>query len=154
MRIRTSIPVAFAVAATFTAVGLGAQAATAGSSDTLRLVETFTTTFTQDVAPTGPSIGDRLLYTTVLKKQGKKVGIGIGDCARLTGTTEATGLYKGAETVRLPGGDVTTTGAFTFEHKLSKWAITGGTGKYRGKTGEVDFTTVSDDTFNDVLRFE
>jgi len=137
MRRRTR---ALFVTAGVTAAGLiaagvvSAQAASARTAHTLTAREKFTKTFMQDV-------GD------------KGVCIGFGDCVLLSGTSDSDGQYNCLQTYHLAGGDFTTSGFFDFAQKVNKWAIIGGTGRYRAASGEADFTTLSADSFADTFRF-
>lgn len=111
---------------------------------------------TVDVAPKGVGIGDRLIYTDrafTSAKKNKKLGNGYGECVRLTGTSESTGVFHCTETVRLAGGDVLLGGVYDLAAKSHLWTITGGTGRYRGATGEISFRPLSATTLDGVFHF-
>lgn len=158
MRRRTRVLLATAVV---TGVGLVAtgivsgQAASARTSHTLIAREKFTKTFMQDVGENGVSMGDRLVFTTEVRdRKGGHLGIGVGDCVLLSATSESDGQYNCLQTYHLAGGDFVASGIFDFAQKINKWAIIGGTGRYRGTTGEGNFTTLTADTFADTFRFK
>src|SRR5256714_15284165 len=109
-------------------VVVSGQAASAQSAHTLTTREKFTKTFTQDVGDKGVSIGDRLVFTTEVRDlKGGQLGIGVGDCVLLSGTSDSDGQYSCLQTYHLAGGDFTTSGFFDFAQKVNKWAIIGGT---------------------------
>lgn len=111
---------------------------------------------TVDVAPKGVGIGDRLTYTDRVftsAEKNRKLGNGFGECVRLTGASESTGVFHCTETVRLAGGDVLLGGVYDLAAKSDVWTITGGTGRYRGATGEISFRPLSATTLNGVFHF-
>src|SRR5882724_9409703 len=144
-----------AAAAGVVATGvISGQAASAHTGHTLIAHEKFTKTFMQDVGEKGVSMGDRLVFTSEVRDlKGGQLGIGVGDCVRLSGTSDSDGQYNCLQTYHLAGGDFMTSGIFDFAQKINKWAIMGGTGRYRAATGEADFTTLTTDTFADTFRF-
>lgn len=138
------------------AVVAGPGVASAGTAHTLKAIETFTGTVPKDAGTKGVPVGDRLTYTTELKDlKGVKLGVVIGECTHVTGSTGTDGLYNCLETIRLHGGDVVTTGIFSFESTgIQHFSITGGTEKYRGATGDEDLTTQKDGSFADTFHFD
>jgi len=150
--IGNAAPAALATAGVVAAPGI----ASAGSAHTLKVIETFTGTVPKDAGTKGVPVGDRLTYTTELKDlKGVKLGIVIGECDHVTGSTGTDGLYNCLETIRLHGGDFVTSGIFDFESTgTQRIAITGGTGKYRGATGAEDLTTQKDGSFADTFHFD
>ncbi len=155
-RTRALLATAGVAAAGLIATGvLSGQAASAHTVHTLIAREKFTKTFMQDVGEKGVSMGDRLVFTTEVRNlKGGQLGIGVGDCVLLSGTSDSDGQYNCLQTYHLAGGDFITGGIFDFKQKINKWAIMGGTGRYRAATGEADFTTLSADTFADTFRFK
>jgi len=158
MRSRTRVLLATAgvTAAGLVATGVvSGQAASARTAHTLIAHEKFTKTFMQDVGEKGVSMGDRLVFTSEVRDlKGGQLGIGVGDCVLLSGTSDSDGQYNCLQTYHLVGGDFMTSGIFDFAQKINKWAIMGGTGRYRAATGEADFTTLTADTFADTFRFK
>ena len=154
-RTRALLATAGVAAAGLVATGVvSGQAASARTGHTLIAHEKFTKTFMQDVGEKGVSMGDRLVFTTEVRDlKGGQLGIGVGDCVLLSGTSDSDGQYNCLQTYHLVGGDFTTSGFFDYAQKVNKWAIMGGTGRYRAATGEADFTTLSADTFADTFRF-
>jgi len=154
-RSRALLATAGVTAAGLIAAGVvSGPAASARTAHSLIAHEKFTKTFMQDVGDKGVSMGDRLVFTTEVRDlKGGQLGIGVGDCVRLSGTSDSDGQYNCLQTYRLAGGDFVTSGIYDFAQKINKWAIIGGTGRYRAATGEADFTTLSADTFADTFRF-
>src|SRR2546423_6661951 len=131
------------------------QAASARTGHTLIAQEKFTKTFTQDVGEKGVSMGDRLVFTTEIRNlKGGPLGIGVGDCVLLSGTSESDGQYNCLQTYHLTGGDFVASGIFDFAQKINKWAIIGGTGRYRGATGEGGFPALTPDTLAATFPFQ
>jgi hypothetical protein len=137
-----------------TALIAGQGTASAGTGHTLLVHEKFTRTSTQDIGKKGVSMGDRLVFATEVRDlKGRKLGIGAGDCVVFGGTTDTDAQYNCTESYRLDGDRLFVGGIFAFSSKVNKWVIMGGTGRYRGASGEVDFTTLAPDTFSDTFRF-
>lgn len=108
----------------------------------------------QDLGRKGLSVGDHLVYSAVLRKSGKKVGGGGGDCVLLSGTTDKTALYHCLGTYRFGAATLTAQGFFdTGSNGEQRWAITGGTGRYAGAHGVYEFKALSADTFAGVFQF-
>src|SRR5712692_6228708 len=148
MRSRTR---ALLAAAGLVATGVvSGQAASARTGHTLIAHEKFTKTFMQDVGEKGVSMGDRLVFTTEVRDlKGGQLGIGVGDCVLLSGTSDSDGQYNCLQTYHLVGGDFMTSGICDSAQKSNKGARLGGTGCYRAASGEADFTTLTADTFAD-----
>ena len=124
--------------------------------DHVRIID-LTTTVLQDadldLGDTGPSVGDRFVFSDDVFRDDEKVGMDGGECVIVLftpgpdpeGEPEAASAQCTA-TVSLPEGQITAqglvdftgTGAFTI-------AITGGTGKYRTAHGEVEVTEESEE---------
>jgi hypothetical protein len=155
-RTRALLATVGVTAATLVATGVVfGQPASAHTPHTLLAREKFTKTFQQDVGEKGMSIGDRFTFTSEVRDlKGALLGIGAGDCVLLSGTSESDGQYNCVQTYHLAGGDFVTSGFFDFAQKINKWAIVGGTGRYRAATGQADFTTLSADTFADTFRIK
>ena len=159
MRTRTLATTALAATAllatgTVAAVAGTHSAPSLSSSRISTVKETFTGLATQDVGKKGTSIGDHLSFRTVLMAGSTKKGIGGGDCVVIRGTTEETALYHCTETYRLNGDMLLSGGMFTFAQKTNKWAIMGGTGAYRSASGEISFTTLDANSFQDTFHFD
>jgi hypothetical protein len=128
------------------------HAASTRTGHTLLAREKFTKTVVEHVGE--KSFGDRFVFTSEVRDgKGGMLGLGAGDCFRLSGTSDSDGQYNCLQTYHLTGGDFVATGLFDFAQKVNRWAITGGTGRYRGATGEADFTSLSADTFADTFYF-
>lgn len=133
-----------------------ADRAAAGSEDVLRVHAVLTKTEASDMGPKGVGIGDRLAYTVAFSEagnKGKKLGTGYGECVRLTGSSDAAGVLNCTETIRLKGGDLHVGGIYEPGAKSNTWTITGGTGRYRGSTGEEFFRALDATSFAAEIRF-
>jgi hypothetical protein len=104
-----------------------------------------------DLGASGPSIGARFVFSANLVRNGKRVGVGAGDCVIVLfrpgpdpqGEPEAL-TDQGVATLSLPKGQITAQGS---DHRAGagrpdrplpiRLAITGGTGAYRTAHGEL-----------------
>lgn len=141
------------------AVGLiaaGSTVAHAGSASasTVRGQEKFTKTKIVDVGKKGTSIGDRFEFASVLRGGGKKLADGGGTCVVVGGTTDANANYHCTQTYQFSGGQVDVQGLFSFADKKTVWGITGGSGTYRGASGQFTFVLVNATTFDDTFEFD
>lgn len=148
MRTRT---VLIATALTAATVAVGAQSASSDSEgSTLRLHETFTETFEGDLGKSGPTLGDTFSFLSKLENaEGKSLGNTGGECTLLFRTS-----YQCTQTYRFGGGDVFTGGYYDTASRDVHWPILGGTGKYRGATGQVDYVLRADGSYRDTFRFD
>jgi hypothetical protein len=89
-----------------------------------------------DVAPTGgpPSLGDTLVFSENLFRNGRRVGFTTGVCtvARVQHPPTA---FQCQATAYL-GGDQLTAQGLAFDQPSSVFAITGGTGRWRNAGGQ------------------
>lgn len=141
------------------AVGLiaaGSTVAYAGSSsaNTIKGQEKFTKTQAVDVGKKGTSVGDRFEFASVLRKGGTKLADSGGSCIVVGGTSDANAVYHCTQSYQFSGGQVDVQGLFSFADKKCVWGITGGSGKYRGASGQATFVFVNETTFNDVFEFD
>lgn len=156
MRTRAVLATTGVATAGLVCAGLFAGQQAASADTTLKAREKFTATYIQDVGKKGTSMGDRLVFTSVLRDpKGTKLADSGGECVVLSGKSDTDAKYQCTQNYRFTGGDVLMAGGpFTFAKKVNKWSIMGGTGKYRGAAGQVDFTTLTADSFADVFRFD
>jgi allene oxide cyclase-like protein len=99
-----------------------------------------------DLGASGPSIGDRFVFSGNLVGNGKRVGVGAGDCVTVLFTPapdpEAEPLAATDQcvaTLALPKGQITAQGLVDRTGPLPiTLAITGGTGAYRTAHGELE----------------
>jgi hypothetical protein len=116
---------------------------------TLRLVATYSQTEQLDLGTTGLSLGDQFVYSETLTRGGQEIGDSGGVCT-VTHVTPPGDIFKNhcIATLSLQHGQITgqglveaggpnATDPFTV-------AITGGTGAYRGASGEVIIRYVSE----------
>ena len=117
--------------------------------DTLRLVAKELQEEFLDLGAPGLSLGDELVFSEVLKKRGREVGTSGGVCV----VTETVPPYTVAAfhcvaTLSLRRGQITLQGLVEVQGEDDPGpftvAITGGTGAYRGASGEAVIRDVSD----------
>jgi allene oxide cyclase len=103
-------------------------------AEDLGLVERATTDAVLDVGPKGDSAGDILTFGNDVYDEGdkNKVGTNNGWCIR----TVAGKAWECFWTLFLQDGQITVAGPF-MDGKDSVLAVTGGTGKYQNKRGEM-----------------
>jgi hypothetical protein len=160
------------IAALLLAGGLTAVAVTsagarqASSEDVIRLVTHNVSSGYLDLGDPDLSVGDQVPFSNDLYRDGSKVGEDGGWCVvtRLTGGSAPRGAgplaptYECVGTNSLPDGQVTVQGLVSYgPHEEVKtdpyfFAITGGTGKYRGARGEVRIEDVSSSEARITLR--
>jgi allene oxide cyclase len=101
---------------------------------TFTVVERALTDTTADTGPAGDSLGDVLAFANPIfnAKNTHKVGTDNGSCIR----TAAGVAYECSWTTSLPGGSLVVSGPF-LDAGDSTLAVTGGTGKYRGASGQM-----------------
>jgi hypothetical protein len=89
-----------------------------------------------DVGKHGLSVGDEFLYADKLFRDGKQVGQDGSSCqvTKLDGEKITTNCVL---SVQLPDGQITAQSLWTKGADTVRMAVTGGTGAYRGATGEL-----------------
>ncbi|MFV0132624.1 allene oxide cyclase barrel-like domain-containing protein [Streptomyces sp. HMX87] len=89
-----------------------------------------------DVGTPGLSVGDEFVYADKLFRDGKQVGEDGSSCqvAKLDGSKIVTNCVL---SVQLPDGQLTAQSLWIKGTDTVRMAITGGTGAYRGATGEL-----------------
>jgi hypothetical protein len=102
--------------------------------DTFTVVERARTDTTADTGPAGDSLGDVLAFANPIfdAKNIHKVGTDNGSCIR----TVVGVSYECSWTTSLPGGSIVVSGPF-LDAGDSTLAVTGGTGAYRGASGQM-----------------
>ena len=104
-----------------------------------------------DVAPAGPSLGDELVFSETLSRHGHEVGVSGVVCTatEVTPPYEVT-TYHCVATLSLRRGQITLQGLVEIQGAGDMGpftvAITGGTGAFRGASGEARIREVSDTT--------
>jgi hypothetical protein len=90
-----------------------------------------------DVAPSGggPSLGDQLIFSENLLRDGRRVGFDGGVCTFVR-VEHAPTAVQCQVTARI-GGDQLTVQGFAFDQPRNVFAITGGTGRWRNAGGQV-----------------
>ncbi len=101
---------------------------------TFTVVERALTDTTADTGPVGDSVGDVLAFANPIfnARNTHKIGTDNGSCIRT-----AVGVsYECTWTTSLPGGSIVVSGPF-LDAGDSTLAVTGGTGAYRGASGQM-----------------
>jgi hypothetical protein len=146
---RKLLPVAAAIAAALTLTSLSPASAHKPSKSHDFTVTTKTIDQAQiDVGKPGPSLGDSNVITEDVYVGGKKVGTSDLTCTVVR--LDAVKHFFAGEcfnTTVLPGGQITAQGVATsdeIEKVPFKQAITGGTGAYKGVSGELTVDEAGD----------
>jgi len=131
-------------------LALGAAVATAhGDAKALRLVATDTQENFLDLGSPGPSLGDQLVISETLARRGRGVGTAGVVCTIVGAEPPYEVLtFQCLATLRLRNGQITLHGLIEVqgENDRGPWtvAITGGTGDFRGASGEAVVRDISD----------
>jgi hypothetical protein len=93
-----------------------------------------------DGGPEGFSAGDGEIFVDDVQRRGRSIGSAAGICT-LALVSEARLIGLCSTTITLSDGSLTTQGAFDEDPSVGpagvfSWAVTGGTGRYAGATGE------------------
>jgi hypothetical protein len=129
--------------------GTAVAAANGKGKRTLRLVATYIQTEFVDLGTTGPSLGDEFVFSETLSRRGREVGTSGGVCT-ITQVTPPYDIvtFHCVGTLRLQHGQITLQGLVENggEDDTAPFAvaITGGTGAYRGASGEAVIRNVSE----------
>jgi hypothetical protein len=112
-----------------------------GKGKTLRLTAVQKQQQFIDLAPTGPSLGDQLVFSDTVYRDRREVGTDGVVCSITQVVPPYTvATYQCVATIRLRDGQITVQGLNEFQGQGDpgpfKLAITGGTGAYRGASGE------------------
>lgn len=110
-----------------------------------------------DLGGTGLTPGDLAVFATTVSRDGRAAGVTGGSCTVTTVDSSTTFTASCQATARLSGGLITTQALVTFRNGLQPpftLAITGGTGRYRGASGEVEVRQITDTTEDYVVRLD
>lgn len=109
----------------------------------------------EDTGKKGLTLGDRFTFTGDLRTaKGRQLADSGGECTLLFGRTEATAQYRCTQVYRFGDSQVFTGGILDAAQKTGAFSILGGTGTYRGATGELRFTKLNADTYGLAFRFD
>jgi hypothetical protein len=127
--------------------------------ETLRLVATELQSEFLDLGTPGPSLGDEIVFSEVLRSRGREVGTSGGVCTATEVVPPYTSItFHCVATLSLRQGQITLQGLVEFQGEDDPGpftvAITGGTGAYRGAGGEAVIRDVSDTRTIYTLRFD
>ncbi len=111
-----------------------------GKRDNLRLVATLSQEEFVDVGAPGASLGDQLVFSETLRSRGREAGTSGVVCTVTAVVAYETTTFQCIGTLDLKRGQITLQGLIEAqgEDDPGPWrvAITGGTGAYRGASGE------------------
>jgi hypothetical protein len=139
--------------------GTGVAAAHGDRGERLRLVAVISQEDFIDLGDPGTSLGDQLVFSETLRKDGRDVGMSGGVCS----ITHAVPPYDVVTlqclvTLSLGRGQITLQGLIEVQSEDDfgpfELAITGGTGKFRGAGGEATFQQVTETKGVYKLRFD
>jgi len=138
--------------------GTGVASAHGGGKTTLRVVGTEIQSQFLDLGDTGPSLGDELIFSESLAVGGRDVGMSGVVCTVTHAMAPYDVLtYQCVGTLSLRRGQITAQGLLEVqgEDDTGPWtvAITGGTGAYRGASGEI-VVRGTDEGNNYKVRFD
>jgi hypothetical protein len=99
-----------------------------------------------DLGEPGDSLGDQLVFSEDLFRDGKKVGHDGAVCTLVRLVPRVSATFQCVATASLPEGQITVQGLPTFTDGPASFslAITGGTGAYKTAHGQVKAVEVSD----------
>ena len=141
--------VALGVGAVSPAVGSSSRgSASAGHADkTIRVVAVFTEFDASiDVGAPGFSLGDQVVFSGDLRRDGEQVGR-VGVVCTFVSTANAARVEAQCPTTSLlPGGQITTQGTIVNRSLNFTLPITGGSGRYQGAGGQVVSRDISTPT--------
>jgi hypothetical protein len=130
-----------------TTTGLAADRGAAGDGQVIRFVTTDPQSTDLDHGEPGPGAGDVQVFSDQIIQGGRSVGYDAGEC-RLVVLTEQRLVAHCIATFVLPGGELGAQGVFQEDPSVGptgfRWAVTGGTGRYGGATGEAVGRFVAD----------
>jgi allene oxide cyclase-like protein len=150
VRTRFGLRVAVLAIVALGVLALGSTSALAhGKSKTLRLVGVVSQLNPVDVDPVGDSVGDRLVFSETLFRRGREVGMSGVDCVAVEVTPPyGVTTLQCVATLSLRRGQITLQGLIEVQgaDDPGPWtvAITGGTGAFRGASGQARVRRVSD----------
>jgi hypothetical protein len=107
-----------------------------------------------DLPPRGhAAAGDMVIaINSLTDSAGKRVGTGYLSCGALKGgRTFETATFQCSGTEKLSDGTITYGGVVKLSARVARAAVTGGTGAYRGATGELVNTTTGPDSSTQVI---
>lgn len=108
-----------------------------------------------DLGAKGPSMGDTAAFTLRLfDADGKKVGTGGGTATSVKPKGGDLGLVQLSATYLVGGDQIQILGFYDFTKIKGSVPIVGGSGRFSGVTGQVDFVSPSEGTFVDTFHFE
>jgi hypothetical protein len=141
---------ALVVGAVSPALGSSSQGSASTASDkqqTIRVTAVFTEFDANiDVGAAGFSLGDEVVFSGNLLRNGEQVGR-IGVVCTFVSTANAARVEAQCPTTSiLPGGQITTQGTIVNRSLNFTLPITGGSGRYQGAGGQVDSRDISTPT--------
>jgi hypothetical protein len=158
-RLGISAGVLAIVAIAVLALGPAVAAAHPGGKKTLRLVATEDQFEFVDLGAQGPSLGDELVFSEVLRQRGREVGTsGVVCTVTAIAVPYEVQTFHCVGTLSLRRGQITLQGLIEVQGEDDPGpfvvAITGGTGAYRGAGGQATVFDISEDRSVYILRFD
>ena len=102
-----------------------------------------------DFGAPGDSVGDTLTFDQpLLDQQGRQIGFNSGSCIR----TQVGHSFQCQWTLSLKDGTIQVAGR-EFDEGASDIAIVGGTGEYKGVSGQLESINNNDGTFTQTLHY-
>ena len=125
--------------------GLRFAASPAAAKEEIVVIEHATTDAVIDLGDEGDSVGDSLVFSNEVydSNDASVVGSDQGSCVR----TKKGQAWECTFTVSLADGSITVPGPFYDDGSDSSLAITGGTGKYSGATGEMTLSANGEEEY-------
>jgi hypothetical protein len=152
---RSKFALAALVAVVMATIGAGLAYATSGSDDNGRTFTVFSKTVQFapiDLGDTGPSLGDQFVFSDDLltERGGDNVGFDGGVCTTVRrDETAKTDTLQCAVTFSFAGGQIATQALLTLTNGnftgTQTGPVTGGSGDFRGASGEVSVKFFSND---------
>jgi hypothetical protein len=126
-----------------------AVAAAHSNGKTLRLVATQDQSESLDLGTPGPSLGDELVFSELLRERGRQVGTsGVVCTVTAVEVPYEVLTYNCVGTLSLRRGQITLQALIEVQgaDDMGPWdvAITGGTGAFRGASGDATYRQLSD----------
>jgi hypothetical protein len=110
-----------------------------------------------DLGASGLSPGDQIVFATTVSRDGRPEGVAGGSCTVTTVDSYDRFTASCQATARLRGGQITSQALITFRDGLQPpftLAITGGTRRYRGASGEVEVRQITQTTEDYIVRLD
>ena len=116
----------------------------ATADQTLRLTTIASGNTDLDLVPGEPGAGDTQVFHDEVRRDGRRVGTSEGACTITSASATSLAAYCAATVLFDDGSSLTLQGGFEEDPSVGpsefRWAVTGGTGRYRAAGGEATGT--------------